>query len=457
MHAIIRELSAMSLTLRLIILILVVVFSMLAAGAVIAIHTARETVDKEIQSSARLTLQLLTAAIISSGSNNSQSAQNLLVRQLQELDNTRHLDIVILHPNGSITRTASRTPIPPAEKVPHWFTELIAPSRVEHRRRLGNPGSLPTEILIVSDPADEIRDIWNESVNIVALILVFTAVSLMLIIWVVRRSLQPLALISDGLGVIEAGDFKTRLPDLSLPDLNSLSASFNHMAGVLQDQQQENRRLSKRALDIAETERRHLARELHDELGQSISAIKAVAVSIKQDHKPAQRAAGSIIDISDHIYRVLRDMVHRLRPVVLDELGLQIALETLVDDFNTHHEDTFCILRTTGKLDNLGELLNIQLYRIVQEALTNVVKHARATEVQVSLARCEKGAIELLIRDNGEGFDATARHQGMGLPGLRERVNSINGNLSIESSPGAGVKINISINDEKDEFTSTPG
>jgi signal transduction histidine kinase len=154
---------------------------------------------------------------------------------------------------------------------------------------------------------------------------------------------------------------------------------------------------------------------------------------------------------------VVRGMMHRLRPVVLDELGLAVALERLVDDFNTHHEDTFCILRTEGPLDDLGESLNIQLYRIVQEALTNVAKHACASEIHVHLVHTGHGAIDLSIRDNGRGFETDARHSGMGLPGLRERVNSINGKLSLESRPGEGVLIHISIDDTNDENSSTPG
>lgn len=447
----------MSLSLRLIILILSVVFSMLVAGAVIAIHSTRDAVAQETQASAQHTLQLLSVAIISSGSNNPQSNPHLLVEQIQELNKARHINIVIVHPDGTVTRPSSRTKEEDSSGVPEWFTRLIAPTRVEYRRRLGNRGTIPTEILIIADPSDKIRYVWKETINIVTLILTFTAISLVLIVWVVRRALKPLAVISDHLGVIEAGDYKTRLPDFNLPDLSSLAVSFNHMAGVLEEQQRENRHLSKQTLEIAETERRHLARELHDELGQSISAIKAVAVSLKQKHAECERGAGSIIDISNHIYHVVRDMMHRLRPVVLDELGLVIALETLVDDFNTHHEDTFCILRISGILDDLGETINIQLYRIVQEALTNVVKHAQASEVRIALTRHDDGALELKIQDNGKGFQTQNQYKGMGLASLRERVNSMNGTLSLESEPDAGVITIINIENIEDEHTSTPG
>jgi len=280
------------------------------------------------------------------------------------------------------------------------------------------------------------------------LILLFTALSLILITWVIRRSLKPLKEISAELTVIQDGDYQTRLPQFKLPELDSLSTRFNHMAKVLEEQQQENRRLSKRALEIQEQERRHLARELHDELGQSISAIKAVAVSLEQKQEQEagkNTSAKAIIQISDHIYGVVRDMMNQLRPVVLDELGLVTALERLVDNWNTHHEDTFCALSLDPSLTDLSEEINIQLYRIVQEALTNVAKHAGASEVKVNLKRAATDKLKLTINDNGKGFAASTKQTGMGLPGMRERVHSIDGKMSLESQPEHGVKIAITI------------
>lgn len=448
----------MRLSLRLMLLILGVVFSMLLAGAFVAVTSARQTVAEETESSARHTLQLLSAAIISSQTDNPQASQHILIQHLQELDQTRHLRIAVLRPDGTVIQPNFRNKKAGLDAVPHWFSSLIIPAQTEYRRRLGSPGMIPTEIVIVPDPTDEIREIWKETRNIVALILTFTALSLILIAWLIKRSMQPIKQISTGLEVIEAGNYQARLPTFSLPDLNSLSVRFNHMAEVLEAQQRENRSLSKRALDIAESERRHLARELHDELGQSISAIKAVAVSLMQQSDKEIRTARSIIDISDHIYSVVRDMMHRLRPVVLDELGLVVALERLVDDWNSHHENTFCILRIEGSLDGLSDTINIQLYRIVQEALTNIVKHAGASEANVQLTRSDKGDIRLSIRDNGKGFDPDIKHHGMGLPGLRERVNSMNGKLSLEARPGQGVFIQITIEDVTNEKnTSTSG
>ena len=448
----------MSLSLRLLILILTVVFVMLAVGAFGAINNAREIVSREIESSAKHTLQLLSAAVISAQAENARASQQILLHHLQAIDKTRHLKIAVRHPDGTVILPASQAQKNNPTRVPTWLFRLIAPTPTEYRRRLATPGAAPTEIVIVPNPDDKIRELWRETRTIASLILLFTVFCVILITWLVKRSLRPLIEISSGLSVIQAGNYQARLPAFNLPDLNTLSVRFNHMAEVLEEQQRENRRLSKRTLDIAENERRHLARELHDELGQSISAIKAVAVSLKQKSEAENKAAGSIIDISDHIYSVVRGMMNRLRPVVLDELGLVTALERLVDDWNSHHEDSFCALHLEDLLGELSESTKIHLYRIVQEALTNISKHASATEVSVRLISSSKGKIALSIRDNGKGFKPSTKHTGMGLAGIRERVHSMNGKLSLESKPGQGVIIDIFIDDRIDgKDTGTTG
>ena len=119
-------------------------------------------------------------------------------------------------------------------------------------------------------------------------------------------------------------------------------------------------------------------------------------------------AAATITEISNHLYSVVRGMMRRLRPVLLDEFGLVRALEELVDGWNERHADAFCRLATRGRLDDLGDAVNISVYRIVQECLTNATKHAHATEVGVDVERTEDGALRLAIADDGQGFEPGA-------------------------------------------------
>src|SRR5690606_231827 len=140
--------------------------------------------------------------------------------------------------------------------------------------------------------------------------------------------------------------------------------------------------------------------------GQSVSAIKAIAVGIRQrgrDDAQIVEGARRIEEASGAIYSSVKGMIGRLRPAVLDELGLVPALQQMADDWNAHHDDAFCRLRIDGEFDDLQEEQQINVYRIVQEALTNIARHSRADSVEIILSGRE--VVSLMINDNGVGYD----------------------------------------------------
>lgn len=207
---------------------------------------------------------------------------------------------------------------------------------------------------------------------------------------------------------------------------------------------QDNRELARRTLAVQEEERKHLARELHDELGQYLNAIKLDARSIEGEGADAEttRTARRIAASADHVYGVVSGLVRRLRPAALDELGLLAALEACVGQWRQTHPTLQVHLIARGELDDLGETLNLAIYRIVQEGLTNCVRHAAASRIEISLFResASPGRILLEIRDDGvglqEGFAA-----GSGLAGMRERVQVLGGEFRWLSEAGEGVTI----------------
>jgi two-component system sensor histidine kinase UhpB len=158
-------------------------------------------------------------------------------------------------------------------------------------------------------------------------------------------------------------------------------------------------------------------------------------------------SARTIADTSQRVYDVVRNMMRRLRPVILDELGLVPALQTVIDDWNEGHEEAFCRFRSDGDLSTLNDEIKINVYRIVQEALTNVTKHARATAVDIEIRRRigPSGADELLlhIADDGAGMDTEKRSWGLGLLGMRERCEALNGSFTLQSRPGEGLEIDV--------------
>jgi signal transduction histidine kinase len=214
---------------------------------------------------------------------------------------------------------------------------------------------------------------------------------------------------------------------------------------------EENRRLSRRLIDVQEEERRRLARELHDEMGQALTAIKTEAALIidrcRGSNGPICDSAKAIGVASDCLYGLTHALIHRLRPTVLDDLGLAAALETIVSEWRMRRPGLPCRLTVEGDLHGLPDAVNIAVFRLVQEALTNVLRHASASHVSVTLHRSDDG-LHIQVEDDGRGLDpARAAPAGLcfGLLGMRERVEALGGRLAIESAPGRGLRLDATI------------
>jgi PAS domain S-box-containing protein len=230
-------------------------------------------------------------------------------------------------------------------------------------------------------------------------------------------------------------------------DVTALETTRRELAVALD----ENRRLAQRGIEMLEHERRNIARELHDEMGQWLNALKLDAVSIRgRDDVPVEvkDVAQSIVELTDHVYDVARSLMRRLRPVALDELGLGPAIQYCVDQWRRRHPAVKCEVRIDGVPDSLGEAANITLYRMVQEGLTNVTKHAQASVVTVALtaeADAATGGVRVDIVDDGVGLDEQIGRSGLGLPGLRERVEMLGGRFWVDSAPGRGTALHASL------------
>ena len=214
---------------------------------------------------------------------------------------------------------------------------------------------------------------------------------------------------------------------------------------------EENRRLTQVIQYRLEEERRTIARELHDELGQCVTAIKTIGTAIanrSQSQSPETHAnAKTIVSVAAHIYDVVHGMIRQLRPSTLDHLGLGDTLRASLANWRERHPEVDCELKIEGDLEGLSESVNIAIYRVVQECLTNVVRHAQASRAEVSLVRGRDVAgVEnavLTVCDNGKGlpqrneFEATR----FGLIGMRERVQALGGRLDVTSEEGQGVTV----------------
>ena len=217
---------------------------------------------------------------------------------------------------------------------------------------------------------------------------------------------------------------------------------------------QRNRVLTLRLARALEQERKDLARELHDELGQALTAIKTDAVLISNQSQgidaQSHASAQAILDTVSHIYEVVYSMLRRLRPGVLDEAGLSAAIEALVAEWRKHRPRISCTLDLAQELGEVDDLVSITVYRTVQELLTNVARHSAATHVAVVVARESAPSgegLHVTVEDNGRGLDVgkVSADGGFGLNGLRERLHALNGWLDIASTPGHRTKVSVRV------------
>jgi len=210
----------------------------------------------------------------------------------------------------------------------------------------------------------------------------------------------------------------------------------------------ENQRLAQQYIDVQEHERKALARDLHDELGQYLNAIKLDAVSIREagaGRSGARDATGAMIANIDRVYGVVAGLIRQLRPVGFDDLGLAAALEHCVSEWRSRLPLVSIEMSIDADLESLDETRRLVIYRLVQEALTNIARHSGATKVQIRIATARTAevgpSLDILIADNGCGADMQAPRAGLGLIGMRERVSALGGSITLASERGAGFRV----------------
>lgn len=260
---------------------------------------------------------------------------------------------------------------------------------------------------------------------------------------------KPITRVVSGLKSIAAGkilrlNFDTKSKD----EVGELVEGFNVFSEKILAAQSQLRKLSSNIVKNQEMERAAIARELHDELGQVLTALRMSAVWISnhmqnEDPETADQAA-NMRRLIDRSIDEVRHIALRLRPRILDDLGLFAAIEWFVADFEKR---TRIVCSFQGKnLDDIDNSIAITLYRIIQEALTNVSRHSGADHSRV-VARCFNNKVFLEISDNGKGYDKRILldSKGLGIPGIRERIILLNGTMEITTRPGEGTVLSCTI------------
>ncbi len=303
------------------------------------------------------------------------------------------------------------------------------------------------------------RLLWEMTLKVLGVLFTVMLVGIASI-WVFsRRTVEPIRKLRDAARAVQGGDLTQRVPETRPDEIGELATAFNAMTvelarsrTELEQKEAMRARLLEQVITAQEDERKRIARELHDETSQSLTSLM-VSLKVLEGREERPEARASLADLRVLSGKTL-DAVHslalQLRPSVLDDLGLVPALERLIAEWQRLHGIPATLETNLRGKARLAAPIETALYRITQEALTNVARHAAATSVGIIL-ELRQGSVSLIVEDNGRGFEGAALSSGardersLGLFGMRERAVLLGGTLTIESAPGAGTTIFVAV------------
>ena len=440
----------MTLKLRLNLIITLLLLAIMFAGTLMSINNARQNTEAEVKSAEKLVLYLFDTAIL----NNDKLTQKQIEKHtfnLQHLQHMRHIKIELTNEYGDVVDSNHLSKNEATDEAPRWFKALLnrfTPPWSPSIRTLEYQGKVLGKLIITPDPDYEYAEKWKQLIELLTLIGVFFVLVNLSVIWAVAQALKPTERILSALNSLEEGKLDTRLPQFNAPELAPIGDKFNHMIAKLELSIRQNHKLTHELISLQEQERKSLARDLHDEFGQCLTAINTDAsIILKASEKkyPELRdSALAISQLSRHLTDMVTGLLQQLRPGLLEELGLQAALDELVTTWKSRHKEVKCEVSITPIHEVLEEAKGITLYRLTQECLTNITKHSNATAVDIQLfykRKSQQEGLQLIVKDNGQGFNLN-NTIGFGLPGMRERVEGLNGDLIINTTLGKGTEIN---------------
>ncbi len=421
----------------------------LIIGSGFMLLNARDNVRAEIESTASLALHLLDREILTFAKT-PMGGPNAMPFNLASLSHIRHLRIEFFDMSGRVRDTNQIVGAKDGAHIaPQWFVRVmtnIAPM-MQTTRTVIFGGQPVGRLIITPDPSYEIEEIWDDTKGLLALVFVFFIAVNVMVYWAIESALKPVNRILVALTNLEEGKLDTRLPSFELPELASIGDKFNGMAETLEQSIKRNLGLSRQIIGLEEAERKTLATELHDEIGQSITAnhVDAQAIlNIKDidtfNFEKLRSSAQAIVLVTKKMMGITHQILNRLRPETIDKLGLKEALEDLVSSWSTKLNGAVCSINIAGEFKALPETIAITAYRIVQESLTNIARYANAQKVSVGVFE-EANTLVLMIEDDGKGFKQDKVTKGFGLQGMRERIEGLSGEFELDSDVGIGTRI----------------
>jgi two-component system, NarL family, sensor histidine kinase UhpB len=418
------------------------------------IQATRSSIREEIEAANRVASQLLgrLAYIYSI-----EGGPAMVLPFLQQLGHVRANDLVLRNNEGELLYHSPPPIYKAGRTVPAWFSRLMAPAPAQYQFAL--PGGV--QLSVEANPSRAVLDAWDDLTHLFALATIMLVIFNGVAFWLVDRSLADFPVITQGLERVRKGDLTYRLPPLKGVEARAIGAAFNRMAQAVEDKVQVERkaheaetRLDERremALLVeqrVEEERRLIAHELHDEFGQSVTAIRSLAMAIATQagaRDPATGEAARLIsDEAARLYDAMHGLIPRLMPLSLDTLGLADTLENLVRDWRRRNPSIRLSLQHDLAAE-LGPSVTLAIYRVVQEGLINALRHAQASHVDISV-ESDATRIIVTVADDGIGMPAEGSQPGhFGLRGLAERVAHLGGRFEVGQHAPHGVRLTAEI------------
>lgn len=406
--------------------------------AALWLYATRQAITEELDATGRVSeqmLRLLTLRVASSDE---------LVAVVRPLGRVRAHELVVLDGAGEVRYHSPAPAYKAGRSAPEWFGALLDPQLPVRNIQVG-----ALRLRLEPDASRSLLDAWDQLRWLGLGLGAFLAVLCLLVRQALLGALRPLDQVLAALDSMGLGHFETRLPIFPTSELSRLARAFNGMADRLKLAVDENvrleteRELSARLQQRLDAERRDIAHELHDELAQGVTAVRALAGAIVQrtaGHPEIRAQAGYVVEAAGEMQLGVRRILNRLHTPAVDA---DQALAEMLERWRQHHPEIRLDCRCRLRLADCPDELAGTLLRAVQEGLTNVVRHAAARYVDLELV-VRDGALQLRLTDDGRGCASRENAGcGLGLAGMRERVERLGGVLSAAVLPAGGFELNI--------------
>ena len=413
-------------------------------------RSLRDSVQEEVVAANRVAIQVLNHAVWRDTTRGTPE----ILGFLKDMGRVRSNDIVLTDMTGRELYRSPPSTYKPGRDAPLWFERLIAPVPTLQTIEFDDG-----RLTVRSNASRAVLDAWDSVKLLAGIGLLLLVVVNALVFWLVGRTVRPFGQIVVALNQLQGGRLDVKLPPLAGNEAAAIGAAFNRMVDELQDRIEAQRRAVRAELQLSdsreltrwidqhiERERLMIARELHDELGQTVTAIRSMALSIVQRihalDTQAESAAQLIADESLRLYDAMHSIIPRLTPLVLDNFGLAEALTELVTRIRVGQPELLIESNIDTGTTALAGDTALTLYRAAQEGISNALRHGQARHLQLSVVNVGS-ALTLTLQDDGRGLapDWATRKGHYGLRWLAERAQGVGGELRVEPVPTGGVRL----------------